>query len=82
MTAVVSFLVGLFTAIADVKVLAGYAMEFAGKIAIWYVQNVTSDTLAIIADAAAKGARAQTKEERFASTDEWQKALSRPRVSA
>jgi hypothetical protein len=80
-TAVVAFFVGLFQSIANIKQLAAYAEEFAAAVMLWYVQRATSETLAGIADAAAAGARSQTKEERFKAADLWQQALSRKRVS-
>lgn len=74
-------LLAIFTALANIKAIAGYCEEFAGALALWYIQRQKTETLAQIADAAAMAARAETDEDRYAAAAAWQKALSRPRSS-
>lgn len=69
----------IFTAIANIKALAGYCAEFGKLVAFWYIENHTENTKKEIADAAACAARAKTKEERNAALDMWRSALSRTR---
>lgn len=70
-----------FTALANIKSIAGYVDTFAKQVAIWYLQKQENKTLSMIADAAAFASRARSDEERYAAAQKWQEALSRPRVS-
>lgn len=46
-----------------------------------FVASEKSETLVLIADAAAMGARAKTQEDRYRAAEAWRRALSRDRVS-
>ena len=70
----------IFTALANVKAIAGYIEQFASLITGWYIQKQSQQTLADIADAASLTANAKTDAERFAAADAWAKALSRTRI--
>lgn len=78
----ISTIAGIFTALANIKAIAGYVEAFAGAVTIWYVQRQKNETLSMISDAAAFAARAQTDEDRYVAAEKWQQALSRPRVSS
>lgn len=74
-------IIGIFTALANIKSIAGYVETFAGAVTYWYVSRQKAETLAGIADAAALAARAETDDQRYEAAAAWQKALSRPRSS-
>lgn len=74
-------LLAIMNALVAIPKIAGYVEDFAAAITSWYVQRQKSQTLSMIADAAALAARAQTDEERYKATDAWHAALTRPRVS-
>ena len=77
-----STFIAILNALAAIPALLGFVESFAQAIVLWWVQRQTGQTLSLIADAAALAARASTDEERYASAEAWQKALSRPRVTA
>lgn len=77
-----AFVTSTFTALANIKAIAGYIDEFAGAVVIWYVQRQKSETLTQISDAAALAARADTDEARYEAAQKWKDALSRNRVTA
>lgn len=79
---IISFATALFGALGSIKAILGYVQAFAQGAMLWYVNQSSQATLAEISDAAALAARATTDAERYAAADAWQKALSRPRVSA
>lgn len=72
----------LFTALANIKAIAGYIETFASAVTGWYVQKQTTETLSQISDAAAFAARAKTDDDRYQAAEKWRVALSRPRASA
>lgn len=76
-----TFIGSLFTALANIKVIGGYLEDFAAAVTMWWVQRQKTETLALVADAAALGAKAENDEERYKATDAWALALKRPRVS-
>lgn len=75
-----SFLVLLLNALVAVPKLVGYVESAVSAVVGWYVARQRANVLAAIADAAALGARAKTKEDRIAAAQAWQKALNLPRV--
>lgn len=75
-----TFIFSLFTALADIRAIAGYVEQFAAGVTLWYCQRQKAETLSMIADAAALGARAQTDEDRYKAATAWQSALNRPRI--
>lgn len=77
-----NFIFSIFTALADIKAIGDYILQFSAMITVWYCQRQNSETLSQIADAAALAARAETDEERYKAADAWHVALSRSRVSS
>lgn len=71
----------ILSALAAIPSIFGYVEKFAGAVTLWWIQRQGNQTLQLIADAAALGARAQTEEERYAVAQAWQTALSRPRIT-
>lgn len=71
----------ILSALAAIPSILGYIKDFCAQCMIWYVQNADNETMSKIADAAAMSARAKNDEERYAGAAQWQKALSRNRVS-
>lgn len=71
----------ILNALIAIPKIAGYIEAFCSQLITWWIQRQTNQTLSLISDAAAMGARAKTDEERMAAAQAWQKALSRPRVS-
>lgn len=47
----------------------------------WWIQRQKKETLALIVDAAAKTAHAETAEERFRAAEMWQSVIQRTRQS-
>ena len=80
MGSVVTFLSGLFVAIANVKALAEYANTFAANVMAWYLSTARAEQKTAIADATALAASAETDEEFFAASKALQKAMSMNRV--
>lgn len=78
----IAFVTALFTALSSIAAIAKYVEEFASAVSIWYINRQQTETLAKIADAAALASRAKTQEERFEAAKQWQKVLSRPRVTS
>lgn len=71
----------ILNGLAALPAILGYVEAFASAVALWYVQRQNNATQAMIADAAALGARAQTEADRYAVAQAWQTALGRPRAS-
>jgi hypothetical protein len=82
MGALIAAIPAFFTALANIKSIAGYLDQFAGAVMLWYVQRQGTETLSQISDAAALSARAQSDQDRYAAAQAWQTALSRPRVTS
>lgn len=72
----------VLNALIAIPQIAGYVESAIQGVIVWYVQRQGSETQQAIADAAALGARAQSDADRYAAAEAWQKALSRPRVTA
>lgn len=72
----------ILSAIAAIPALLGYVQSFAAQVILWYVQSQDNATMAAIADAANASAAAKTQEDRYEATAQWQKALSRTRISS
>lgn len=75
-----AFIVLLLNGLVAIPKIVGYVESTVGAIVAWYVARQQANVLAAIADAAALGARAKTKEDRIAAAQAWQKALSLPRT--
>ena len=71
----------IFTALANIKAIAGYLEQFAGAVTIWYIQQQSKKTQMKIVDAVVLEVRAKTDEDRFKAAEAWQIALSRPRIN-
>ena len=82
MSAVVTFLMSMFTAIASINSLAGYAQEFAAALTQWLVTQATDAQRQAISDAVALQSAAKTDADRYAAADAWQKVLAQGRVSS
>ena len=67
-------------AVAALPGIFGYVEKFCAACVAWYMANARERNDAAIADAANLNARAKTKEERYAASDAWQRALSRSRI--
>lgn len=74
--------IAILNALVAIPKIADLVMQTVSAIVNWYVQKQTADTLAMIADAAAFSARAQTDDERYKAAEKWRTALSRPRYTA
>lgn len=74
-SAIIGGILGIIKAIPIVN-------DWFNKLIATYLASQTGATAAAILDAAALGARAQSDADRYTAAAEWQKALSRPRVSA
>lgn len=70
----------ILSALVKIPQILGYVEEFAKAVTQWYVARQTSQTLGMIADAAAFAARAKSDEERFQAALRWKNALSRERI--
>jgi uncharacterized protein with von Willebrand factor type A (vWA) domain len=68
----------LLAFIKAVPVIDSWVRQFIAL----YIAGQSKETLSRISDAAAMGARALTDEERYKASEAWQKALSRPRITA
>lgn len=75
-----AWVIPLLNAIAAIPKIAGYVERFAAAVVSWYVERQTRESLKQIADAAALGARAKTREERLNAAEAWRKALARDRI--
>lgn len=71
----------ILSALAAIPQILGYVETFAGAVTAWYIERQKSETLSLIADAAALAARAQTDDDRYKAAEAWRVALSRPRNS-
>lgn len=71
----------ILSALAAIPKILGYVETFARAVTMWYVARAEAETHSMIANAAAKAARAKTQEERLKAAEAWRKALSRPRIS-
>jgi hypothetical protein len=72
----------ILDALAAIPALISAVESFASAVTLWYVQRQTTQTLALIADAAALAGRAQTDADRYAAAQAWQTALSQPRITS
>lgn len=70
----------IFKALAAIPTIIGIVEQVAAGAVLWYVSRENKETAKLIADAAAKAARATNTEERNAALDAWRAALSRPRI--
>lgn len=75
-----SFILALLNGLVAIPKIASYVESAVSTIVQWYVNRQTKETLANIADAAAFAAIAETQEDRYAASERWRVALSRPRV--
>ncbi len=71
----------LLNALVAIPQIASLVESFASAVTLWFCQRAQTQTLQAISDAAALAARAQSDEERYASAQAWQAALSRPRIT-
>lgn len=78
----IAFVTSLLNGLAAIPLIVGYVESFAQAVITWWVARQNTATLALVADAAALAARAQTTEDRLNADLAWQTALSQPRVSA
>lgn len=76
-----AWLIPLLNAIVAVPKIGEMFERWIGFISAWYVGRQQGETLRLIVDAAALGARAKTQDDRVKVADAWQKALTRSRVS-
>lgn len=76
-----AFIPKLLEALVAIPKIAGLVEKYVGAVVLWYVSRQKSETLGLIADAAAYAARAQTREDRLNAAQKWQNALSRPRTT-
>jgi PIN domain nuclease of toxin-antitoxin system len=74
-----AFVTSLLNALAAIPKIVGYVEQFAAAVTDWYVKRQTAQTLSMIADAAALGARAKTQKDRLDADKAWKAALSRDR---
>lgn len=59
--------------------IADLVMSIVSQVVGWYMQRQTAQTLSAIIDAAVLQAHAETEEDRYAASEAWRVALSRPR---
>jgi phosphosulfolactate phosphohydrolase-like enzyme len=78
----IAIVTGIFTALANIKAIAGYVEQFASAVSVWWINRQHTETLSQIADAAAMASRAKSQEERIAAAEKWRQVLSRPRISS
>ncbi|MBK9496890.1 MAG: hypothetical protein IPO08_20920 [Xanthomonadales bacterium] len=74
-----AFVTSLLNALAAIPKIVGYVEQFAAAVTDWWIKRQTTETLAMIADAAALGARAKTQKDRLDATKAWARALGRDR---
>lgn len=70
----------LLDALIAIPKIGDMVMGVVSSIVQWWLNKQTANTLGLIADAAAQGARAQTDQDRYKAAAAWQKALSQPRI--
>lgn len=73
-------IIAILNALIAIPKIAGYVEDLAAAITQWYVARQTSQTLGMIADAAALAARAETDDDRYKAAQAWVDALSRDRI--
>jgi len=79
---VLAIVSGILNVLITIPKIADMVSNIVTAIVTWWVNRQNTNTMILIADAAALGARAQNDDERYASAALWQKALSQPKVSA
>lgn len=79
MTAILALIPKLLEALIAIPKIGDMVSSVVDAIVSWWVARQTSETLDMIADAAALAARAETDADRYAAAAAWQKALSQPR---
>lgn len=72
----------LFTALANIKAIAGYIELFAGAVTSWYIGYVQDKTQAAIADSIALLRNAKTDDDRYKAGAALLAACSRPRITS
>ncbi len=77
-----TLIIAILDALVAIPKIADMVMGAVSAVVGWWVTKQTNDTLSAISHAAALAARAQTDEQRYEAAAAWQKALSRPRISA
>lgn len=71
----------LLNALAAIPSLVNFVETAASAITLWLIQRQTTQTLGMIADAAALSANAKTEQDIANASKAWQSALSQPRIS-
>lgn len=72
----------ILNALAAIPSIVGFIESFAAQVTLWLIQRQNNENLSAIADAASASASAKTQEERYAATEKWMVALSRPKLSS